>query len=206
MNILVDALPETVEIGGRVYQLSTDFRPCLKTIIACEDSELTGHEKALVILTNLFPEIPDNLEAAMEKAQWFLDGGDAQQERTDERQQPRVYSFSKDSSFIFAAFRQTHGIDLQTVQMHWWVFIALFMDIGQDTTFSQLTALRKRIKTGKANKYEREAARELGDIFEIANTETRDLSELEAEDEFMRAWKSHLEQQESQCPQDTTVQ
>ncbi len=191
MNILVDKLPETVEVGGRSYPINTDFRACLKTIMACEDGELTGYEKSLVILTNLFDEIPDDLDAALEKAQWFLDGGEVRQEQTEERLQPRVYSFSKDANFIFAAFRQTHGIDLQTANLHWWTFIALFMDVGGDTTFSQLTALRKRVKTGKATKEEREAARELGDIFEIADTELRTLEDLEAEDEFMKALNAH---------------
>jgi hypothetical protein len=190
MNILVDDLPEAVEVGGKSYPINTDFRSCLRTIMACEDGELTGYEKSMVILTNLFPKIPDDLDAALEKAQWFLDGGERQQEQTEERPQPRVYSFAKDSNFIFAAFRQTHGIDLQTVDLHWWKFIALFMDIGQDTTFSQLTALRKRVKTGKASKEEREAAKELGYVFEIADTETRNLDELEVEDEFMKALNS----------------
>jgi len=186
MNILVDSLPETVKVGGKTYLINTDFRACLRTIMACEDASLTGYEKSLVILTNLFPEIPDDLDAALEKAQWFLDGGECQQD-TEEQRQPRVYSFAKDANFIFAAFRQTHRIDLQTEDMHWWKFIALFMDVGQDTTFSQLTALRKRLKTGKATKEEREAATELGDIFYIEDTEMRTLDELEAEDEFMKA-------------------
>lgn len=193
MNILVDSLPETVEISGRVYKLNTDFRPCLRTIMACEDTELTGYEISLVILTNLFPEIPDDLDAALEKARWFLDGGEVHQE--PEERQPRVYEFSKDANFIFAAFRQTHGIDLQAESLHWWKFIALFMDVGGDTTFSQLTALRKRVKTGKATKEERDAARELGTIFEVSDTEMRTLEDLEAEEEFMKALNSRQQQE-----------
>jgi hypothetical protein len=153
--------------------------------MACEDASLTGYEKALVILANLFPEIPDDIDSALEKAQWFLDGGERQQE-TEERH-PRVYAFTKDANFIFAAFRQTHGIDLQIENLHWWKFIALFMDVGGETTFSQLTALRKRVKTGKATKEERAAAKELGDVFDIEDAETRTLEDLEAEEEFMKA-------------------
>lgn len=194
MNILVDGLPETVEIGGRVYQLNTDFRSCLKIIMACEDSGLTGYEKSLVILTNLFPEIPDDLNAAMEKAKWFLDGGEIHREIEEGQYQPRVYSFSKDANFIFAAFRQTHGIDLKTAQLHWWEFIALFMDIGQDTTFSQLAALRKRVKTGSASKEERKMALEMGDMFDLSDIGSRILEELEAEDEFMQAWNNRKTQ------------
>lgn len=192
MNILVDVLPETVEVAGKRFKIKTDFRGCLKTIMACEDVNLTGQEKAMVILTNLFETIPDDLEAALEKASWFLDCGEKKQ-KTDEFQQ-RVYSFAKDARFIFAAFHQTHGIDLQTASLHWWKFVALFMDVGGDTTFSQLTSLRKRVKTGKASKHEREAARELGDLFEIEDIESRTLDELEAEDEFMKALNAHKQE------------
>lgn len=185
MNILVDGLPEAVEVAGKRHKIRTDFRICLKTIMACEDPSLTGHEKAMVILTNLFETVPDDLETALEKAKWFLDCGEQKQE-TDEFK-PRVYSFIKDANFIFAAFRQTHGIDLQTEDLHWWKFVALFMDVGGDTTFSQLTSLRKRVKTGKASKHEREMARELGDLFEIDDAESHTLDELESEDEFMKA-------------------
>ena len=196
MNILVDRLPESVEIGGKSYPIETDFRACLRTIMACEDAELTGYEKSQVILFNLFLEVPDDIAAALEKAQWFLDGGERQQDQKQEEQRPRVYSFTKDSKFIYAAFRQTHGIDLQIEHMHWWKFIALFMDVGEKTTFSQLVSLRQRIKTGKATKEEREAAREIGEIFEVADTETaRTLAELEAENEFMKALNSRQPQQ-----------
>lgn len=195
MNILVDVLPETVEVGGKSYKINTDFRVCLRTIMACEDAGLTGYEKALVILTNLFPEIPKDIEAAMEKAKWFLDGGE-ESSAGEQQPQPRVYSFQKDQKFIFAAFRQTHGIDLQMAELHWWVFIALFMDIGSETTFNQLAALRKRVKTGKATKDERETAQALGDVFEIPDTEYRTLEVLEAEEEFMKAWNEYQKQKQ----------
>lgn len=193
MNILIDDLPEALEVGGRAYPINTDFRSCLRTIMACEDKNLTGHEKAIVILTNLYPEIPDDFTAALEQALLFLDGGKNQQE--PEERQPRVYSFAKDANFIFAAFRQTHRVDLQVDDMHWWKFIALFMDVGSETTFSQLTSLRKRVKTGKATKQEREAAKQLGDIFHIEETETRTLDDLEVEDEFMKAWNTRQSQE-----------
>jgi hypothetical protein len=98
----------------------------------------------------------------------------------------RLYSFSKDADFIFAAFRQTHGIDLQKVDLHWWEFLALFMDLGADTTFCQLVNLRKRVKTGKATKEEKQAARDMGDAFDIPEADTRTLDEKEAEAEFLK--------------------
>lgn len=185
MNILTDAPPETVEINTTEYRLNTDFRACLKIIMAFEDNELTPQEKQLILLGNLYSVVPNDLEAALDCANWFLNGGKDSATNTDE-ENPRVYSFAKDGNFIYAAFRQTHGIDLATANLHWWTFLALFMDLGQDTTFCQLTALRKRLKTGKASKEERAAAREMGDIIDLPDIDNRTLDEKELESEFLR--------------------
>lgn len=183
MNILVAPLPVSVTIDGREYEIDTDFRSALLTIMAFEDGGLTTHEKAMIMLANLYPTIPDNVQAAFERAQWFLNGG----EEREETGKPRVYSFTKDARYIFAAFRQTHGIDLQTANLHWWEFLALFMDLGQDTTFCQLTALRSRIKSGKATKEERAAARAMGEAFDVPEVDTRTLEEKEIQERFFRA-------------------
>ena len=184
MNILTDTLPESVDISGVMYQINTNFRTCLKTIMAFEDPELTPQEKASILLSNLYFEIPSDIETAIQQANQFLNGGKVSDDEGESG--PRVYSFSKDANFIFAAFRQTHGIDLQKTNLHWWEFLALFMDLGQDTTFCQLVSLRKRVKTGKATKEERQAAREMGDLIDVPEFDDRTLAEKEAEAEFLR--------------------
>lgn len=184
MNILTDTLPEKVDISGVMYQINTDFRTCLKTIMAFEDPDLTPQEKAGILLSNLYPEIPSDIETAIQQANLFLNGGKVNEEESEPS--PRVYSFSKDANFIFAAFRQTHSIDLQKADLHWWEFLSLFMDLGSETTFCQLVSLRKRIKTGKASKEERQAAREMGDLIEVPEFDDRTLAEKEAEADFLR--------------------
>lgn len=183
-NILFDTLPEYIEIDGQPYQINTDYKNCLRIITAFEDNDLTPQEKQIVLLSNLYNEIPRNVNEAMRQAVIFLNGGE---ENTDEETPPyRLYSFAKDSRFIYAAFRQTHGIDLTETDLHWWQFLSLFLDLGSETTFSQLISLRKRLKTGKATKEERQAAREMGSIIEVPEIDTRTLDEKEQEAEFMR--------------------
>lgn len=184
MNILTDTLPESVVIGAKDFAIRTDFRVCLKTIMAFEDPELTPQEKTSILLSNLYPEIPSDIETAIQQANLFLNGGKVNEEESEPS--PRVYSFSKDANFIFAAFRQTHSIDLQKADLHWWEFLSLFMDLGSETTFCQLVSLRKRIKTGKASKEERQAAREMGDLIEVPEFDDRTLAEKEAEADFLR--------------------
>lgn len=184
MNILVEQLPDAVEIDGQAVPIYTDFRDCLRIILAFEDPELTNLEKQVILIENLYPEKPENLQAALEQGVKFLDGGQAGDDEGE--YSPRVYSFSTDAGFIFSAFRQTHGIDLETAELHWWKFLALFMDLGAETTFCNLVSLRKRVKTGKATKEERRAAREIGDLFDIQELDNRTLEEKEQVAEFFR--------------------
>lgn len=156
----------------------------MRIILAFEDNELTPQEKAIILLTNFYRTLPNNTEYAVVKANEFLNGGKSDDEETISS--PRLYSFSKDANFIYAAFRQTHGVDLNKDNLHWWIFLALFMDLGQDTTFCNLVSLRKRIKTGKASKEEKAAAREMGDILEVPEVDDRTLEEKEIEKEFFR--------------------
>ena len=188
LSILTDILPDAVEVEGREYAVNTNFRDCLKVVMAFEDEELTGLEKQMILLQVMYPVKPDNTEKAMEMAVKFLDGAvEGDGENPDEKPE-RVFSWAKDANYIFAAFKQTHGIDLDKEKdMHWWKFIALFMDLGSETFFCNLTALRKRIFSGKGSKEDYDYARELGHIFEIGQSDTRTPEQIEMDEIFDQA-------------------
>jgi len=184
-NVLIDRLPTTVEVDGRLYDIDSDFRTCLRIILAFEDAELTSVEKQVVMLENLYPEMPENIAEAIKQGVGFLDGGEADGNQ-EERPTRRVYSFEKDAPYIFSAFRQTHGIDLETVDyLHWWKFLYLFMDLGEDTFFVRLLGLRKRLADGSATKEERKSAREMGAIVELPEEANMTAEEQEEVDHFM---------------------
>lgn len=186
MNILVDVLPVAIEIEGKEYKINADYRTCLRTIMAFENSELTFIEKQMILLENMYIDKPDNVEVALEKGMQFLNCGNSIEENSGEGS-ARLYAFEKDAKFIFAAFQQTHGIDLTTTNMHWWQFYALFMDLGKDTTFSTIIGLRHRLQNGTATKEERRMAADMVDILYLPDFGNKTLEELEAEKEFMEA-------------------
>jgi len=181
-NILTANLPREIAINGVSYPVDFHYRACLLAILAFEDETLTAYEKQVILLSNLYLEMPDDDRAAFDQAVLFLNGGEVGEAVTG----PRVYSFSKDAKLIYAAFRQTHGIDLQTANLHWWQFLALFSDLGSETTFIALVALRKRILDGTASKEDKKIAEEMGDAFIILQPDTRTQDERAREDEFMR--------------------
>jgi len=138
----------------------------------------------MVMLENMYPKMPENVQTALEQAYKFLNGGQTPEVEEDIA---RLYSFSKDANFIFSAFRQTHGIDLETENMHWWKFLALFMDLGEKTAFCNLVVLRERVKSGKATKEECQVANEIGDLFDVPEPDTRTPEEKMREVEFLAA-------------------
>ena len=182
-NILVSSLPSHVDVGGTQHEMNVDFRSALLVILAFEDDELTIAEKTTVMLGNLFVEMPVDLQAALQKAQWFLNAG---KDNDDVDSGPKTYSFSHDADLIYAAFMQTHGIDLSKSSMHWWKFLALFMDLGANTTFCSLVGLRLRVANGTATKEEVKMARGMGDMFEIPQPDTRTAEEKAMADEFLK--------------------
>lgn len=183
MNLLADALPDAIEVAGEVVPIDTDFRAALRCILAFEDEDLTQLERGMVLVGNLYLEPPGDLDAAVTQAIRYLNGGE---DATGEDDGPslRLYAFAKDERLIYAAFQQTHGIDLAAAELHWWQFLALFMDLGHETAFCNLVALRKRVKTGKATKEERAAYREMGESADVPERQTPE--ERAKEDEFMR--------------------
>lgn len=171
MNILLDDLPEAIEVNGVEYAVNSDFRTGLACILDMESSELTDEEKCILLLRRIYGDvIPEDVEVALKLAVKFLDGGkEPPEEENPFADNKRLYSFEKDSALIYAAFRQTHGIDLQKVDLHWWQFLALFQDLGADTAFCNMINLRRRVNSGEASKEERQYALKLGDAFEVVD-------------------------------------
>lgn len=171
MNILLDDLPEAVEVNGIEYAVNFDFRTGLACILDMESSELTDEEKCILLLRRIYGDvIPEDVETALKLAVKFLDGGkEPPEDENPFADNKRLYSFEKDSALIYAAFQQTHGIDLQKVDLHWWQFLALFQDLGADTAFCNMINLRRRVDSGEATKEERQYALKLGDAFEVVD-------------------------------------
>ncbi len=185
MNILTDRFPEAVEIDGTVYDLDTDFRTGIKIMLAFEDPELTAYEKSVVMLELLYPEIPKNLQAAHNAAIRFLNCGEEADEASGGENCPRLYSFEHDAKYIYSAIRQSHGIDLESLDyMHWWKFCYLFLDLGKDCFFNQMISYRKKMYEGKLTQEEAEYCNAIRDILVLPEPYEPELQE--AEDEFMR--------------------
>lgn len=147
-NMLIDYLPETVEIEGVECPIETNFRTFILFEMMMQDPELTDAEKAMKGLELAYLEIPDNLNAAVDGLLWFYSCGKRWREKKassmdGESEVQRIYSFEHDDDYIYSAFLTQYHIDLQDVEyLHWWKFKALLRTLSSELEFSKIMGYR----------------------------------------------------------------
>ena len=105
---MLGLLPKSLEIGGKKYKIRTDYRVVLELFQAFNDETLTDSEKMLVCINGLFEnpkDIPTEcLEEALQKANWFFDGGDIPKSKATP---DRTFDWKHDEHMIFSAVNKT---------------------------------------------------------------------------------------------------
>ena len=171
MNIILDGLPKAVKIDGAAVRINTDFRVCLKILRAFEDERLTDSEKITVLVTLLYPEIPENTALVISQGLKFLNMG--KEPAMERAKLPQIFSFEKDAQYIFTAFQSSFSIDLSQIEyLHWWAFRSLFSDLGE-SFFNTLIGLRTRRNKGKLTKEEKEFVREHSELIELEDRHSK---------------------------------
>lgn len=167
MNILTQSLPTKIKVNGIVYDINYDYRTAINILLAFEDNDLMYQEKVYIMLKNLYKDdiLESDIDEAIMKAIKFLDLGKEYEEKPIE---PRTYSFSKDGNYIFTGINSSHHIDVEKEHdLHWWKFMAMFMDMSSECTFGELVYYRKRKQEGKLSKEEKENYKKIKDIVEL---------------------------------------
>ena len=143
MNMIVDLLPETVEIDGEEYRINTDFRISIMFELLMQDDELEDSEKTMQALRLYYPIIPKNKSQAVEKIIWFYRcGKESNQNEVD-----------------------TGGIDLQDIEdFHWWKFRSLFKGLSNDTEFVKIMGYRSMNITSKMSKEQKQFYKKMQSI------------------------------------------
>ena len=149
-ELLTGNLPESFLINNKEYAISSDFRDIVELEEILSSAELTDEERGRQALMLFYGCIPEDVETAVEKLCWFMQGGEKErhttkrrQEAGDGREQKPVYSFVHDAGLIYAAFMQQYGIDLADIEyLHWWKFKALFESLGKDTLMKEVMHCR----------------------------------------------------------------
>lgn len=170
-------LPTKVDIAGVEYPIRSDFRVILEIIELLQD-DLTPAEKAEGVLTMFYEEIPSDAAQAINKCFEFMDMGDKP------KKSPRLVDWEKDFNYIIAPINRVLGYECRSAEyLHWWTFLAAFMEIGGDCVFSQIVNIRDKLARGKKlEKYEQEWLRKNRQLVHLPQRTTA------AEDKLLNEW------------------
>lgn len=183
---MIGCLPQCLEVDGVEYEINSDFRIALLIFEAYNDPDLSDYEKVVVCLKCLYKTVPENTEKALEKATWFLDGGDIPKSKQAPQ---KIMDWEYDQSIIFPAVNKVAGYETRTVDyLHWWSFLGSFNEIGEGL-YSQVMNIRsKRAKGKKLEKWEREFYNEHKELINIKEKlSEQELAEEQAENDFINS-------------------
>ncbi|MCI5630188.1 MAG: bacteriophage Gp15 family protein [Clostridium sp.] len=189
MNILIDLVPESVEIDGIEYEIRTDFRISILFEMMMQDEELSNEEKILKALELYYPIIPDNVEEAIDKIKWFYRCGKDIVKSNNEShgESVKIYDYEYDDDYIYSAFLSQYNVDLQDIKhLHWWKFKAMFKSLNEDNKIVKIMQYRSidlsEIKDKEQNAYYRKMKK----LYEIPRS-TGEVEKIRAiEDALMK--------------------
>ena len=144
-NLIIDELPTSVSVDGDDYSINTDFRIGIMFEQLMLDNSIENEDKLLVALQMYFgADIPQDIEGAVDALLWFYrcgedDFGVTKSKHTSEK---KIFDYDFDAPYIYAAFMEQYGIDLQDTPLHWWKFKALFKALRDDTEFVKIMGYR----------------------------------------------------------------
>ena len=156
-NVLLDRLPDTVNIGGREYPIDTDFRAGIEFELAVQN----GAETLADLLCPWYGSVgyPQDIVGAVDAAIWFYRCGVSEDKPQEEnraqaatRRHTQGYCFDMDADAILASFWQAYRIDLTTASLHWWVFRALLSGLPEESEFKRRVYIRTCDTKGMSKK------------------------------------------------------
>lgn len=159
MNMLIDELPTMAVIDGVSYDFNSDFRISIMFEMLMMDTEVADADKLDYALHMFYGDsIPVNLDAAVDYIMWFYRCGKEENKALAARaaSRKRIYDYEYDDGYIYAAFLQQYGVDLQDEQMHWWKFRAMFLSLKDDTEFVKIMGYRSIKITSSMSKSQKE--------------------------------------------------
>lgn len=169
-NILLDELPTSYE----GYPINSSFRIGIMICLALEDIELTRSEQTQIVCSLLLGDedgviknIPDN-DTLQRCIEWFLSGWNHDNEVESEHKNIRLMDYDIDQFRIYADFLSIYGLDLNTVDLHWWAFQGLLWNMPfERSSFLQAIEIRTKKPRKGASMEERKAIEKAHKHFDL---------------------------------------
>lgn len=170
-NLLIDTIPTCVFIDDIKYDINFDFRISILFELLMQDSKVSDEDKILMALQLYYPVIPKNINEAIEQMLWFYRcGKDITKSKGKSKGESvtRIYSFEHDDDYIYAAFLNQYGIDLQLIYpLHWWKFKAMFKALKDDNEIVKIMGYRSTDLSKIKDKEQKAYYKKMQKLYEI---------------------------------------
>lgn len=169
--MIIDKLPEAIVINNVNYKVNTDFRKWIEFEMLLSKKTFSDGETVENISTALATIFIDNpinaadIQAIIDGAFWFYRCGKDKPKKTNAKD---IYSFEHDDIYVYAAFKDQYGIDLQDVEcLHWWKFKSLFQGLKSDNKIVEIMGYRAMPLDGKMSPEMRKFYKEMKETYVI---------------------------------------
>lgn len=183
MSLLIDNAPKSVNIDGAEVEINSDFRTAILFEQMMFDEDFPEHLKIANALQLFYSVLPTNLNEAVDKLIWFYScGKDRKESGSKQSENSRCYDFEYDDGYIYAAFMQQYGIDLESIEyLHWWKFNALFKSLTNDCEIVKIMDYRTMKISSKMSASERQFYSKMKRLHALpkSQSENEKISEIE---------------------------
>ncbi len=159
---LFQPLPVSIRYNSKAWRVNLSFDRVLEMFEALQDNDLDDGQKVEYALWLLIGRKIRRLSGAEQAELLELIRREYIDLKPAKSMSPRTFDFLQDAPYIYAAFRQTYGIDLfaEHGRLHWWAFVHLFLALPDDTMIKKIIDIRTR-PIPKSNKHNADHIRAL---------------------------------------------
>ena len=187
MNLLIDLLPNSVDVNGVEYEINSDFRTSILFELLMQDSSVENGDKLIMGLNLYYNEVPPKKcwKEAIDKILWFYRCGKdmiSSKGKGKGKSDIQIYNFEYDDDYIYAAFMDQYGIDLQDIKhLHWWKFKAMFKALKEDNEIVKIMGYRSMDLSKIKDKEQKAYYKKMKGIYKIpvSKNEQEKLEEIE---------------------------
>lgn len=195
-------LPTSLTIGGKEYELRTDFRAILDILRLSEEGALDDEEdlspwekdsvRVQATFMIAFPQWkqipPEDYTQALQKLYAFIDCGI----NGEGEKKPPLMSWSADAPLLIPAVNAVAGKEVRALPyLHWWTFLGYYMEIGESLFSQVLNIRRKKAEHKKLDEWENKFYKENKTLVDQGRKKRRRTPEEQAALEELFGTSSH---------------
>lgn len=183
MSLLTSKLPTNISIDDIKFEINSNFRNSIlfEELILNEDINKEEVQDKAIQLYYKQPIIQSYRPLALQGIIWFYSCGRSEEEETQGRKenynskQKNIYSFKYDDEYIYSAFLDQYGIDLQDIDyLHWWKFKAMFKSLKSDNKIVEIMGYRSMDLNSIKDKEQKAFYKKMQDLYKLPEIINKD--------------------------------